>query len=365
MSARPTPVTLLTGFLGSGKSTLLTRILRDPRFSDTAVVVNEFGEVGLDGALVEHSREQLVEMTSGCLCCTIRGDIRQTLLALHRRREQGEIPTFDRLVVETTGLADPAPVIHTLMSEARLASRYMLGGVVTTVDAITAESALARHAECVKQVAVADRVVLTKTDMVKDPASRADLSELRAQLRRLNPGAPLLDRNDPQLDLRQLLDTALYDPASKGFAVQEWLNAEAYAADGDAHHHHHHHGHDHEHDVNRHGTDIEAFSLVLDEPISTFAFTVGLQLLIANQGEDLLRVKGILNLAEKPETPVVIHGVQHVLHEPIWLDRWPSEDRRSKLVFITRNIPRETIETFFKAWQSIGDKKALAALGIS
>lgn len=355
MNNGPTPVTLLTGFLGSGKTTLLTRVLRDPRFGDTAVVVNEFGEIGLDGMLVEHSREQLVEMTSGCLCCTIRGDIRQTLLSLHDRRERGEIPAFNRLVVESTGLADPAPVIHTLMTEPRLAHRFMPGGIVATVDALTGESSLAHHEECVKQIAVADRIVLTKTDMVNDAATRAELVKLREDMRRLNPGAVILDRNDPQFDLKHLFDTSLYDPATKGFEVQRWLNAEAYM-DGEhshQHHHgHHHHGHEHDYDVNRHGENIRAFSLILDEPIDIMAFTVALELLIANQGADLLRVKGIVNLTEKPEKPVVIHGVQHILHEPIWLDAWPSADRRSKIVFITRNIAKETIERFSKHGRS-------------
>lgn len=349
MMANAIPVTLLTGFLGSGKSTLLTRVLHDPRFSHTAVVVNEFGEVGLDGILVEHSREELVEMTSGCLCCTIRGDIRKTLLDLHHRQEQGKIPAFDRLVVESTGLADPAPVIHTLMTEERLAGRYRLGGVVTTVDTVNAESSLARHVECVKQVAVADRIVLTKTDLAKDPASRTELKKLRDGLSRLNPGAPILDRNDQRFDMRRLFDTSLYDPATKGFEVRGWLNAEAFEDDHHAHH-------DHEHDINRHGTEVQAFSLVLDEPVSTVAFTVALELLIANRGADLLRVKGIINLAEKPDTPVIIHGVQHIFHEPVWLDKWPTEDRRTKLVFITRNIPQETIETFFRAWQRLDDE---------
>ena len=341
------PVTLLTGFLGSGKSTLLTRILRDPRYARTAVVVNEFGEIGLDGFLVEHSSEQIVEMTSGCLCCTIRGDIRETLLDLHRRREMGDIPAFDRLVVETTGLADPAPVIHTLMADRQMAGRFALSGVITTVDAVTAEFTLERHAECVKQVAVADRIVLTKTDLVTDPVSRSDLGKLRQALARLNPGAPILDGNERQFDHESLFDTALFSPSDKSVDVLEWLNAEAYA---DNHHDHHHHSHD----VNRHGADIQAFSLVLDEPVSAPAFIIALELLFANQGEDLLRVKGIVNLAEKPDKPVVIHGVQHILHEPLWLDRWPTEDRRTRLVFITRNIPEETIRSFFTAWQKFG-----------
>lgn len=371
MGAETIPVTLLTGFLGSGKSTLLSRILSDAAYSDTAIVVNEFGDVGLDQFLVEHSDEQLVEMTSGCLCCTIRGDIRETLQDLHRRRELGEIPRFRRLVVETTGLADPAPVIHTLMTEERLTDNFVLGGVITTVDIVSAESSLSRHEECVKQIAVADRIVLTKTDLAKDPASQNDIRILRQSISRINPGAPILDRNDPGFDFRELFDTALYDPAIKGFEVQEWLNAEAFedandnahhdhAHDDHTHHDHTHHDHahhdhgEHGHDVNRHGTEVQAYSLVLEEPISTMAFTVALELLIANQGADLLRVKGIICLAEKPDNPVIIHGVQHVFHEPVWLDEWPTIDHRTKLVFITRNIPRETIDTFFRAWQRFG-----------
>ena len=366
MTTPAIPVILLTGFLGSGKSTLLSRIIRDPRFSDTAVVVNEFGEVGLDGFLVEHSLEQIVEMTSGCLCCTIRGDVRQTLLNLHRRQADGEVPTFGRLIIETTGLADPAPVLHTLMTDRRLAGRYMLGGVVTTVDIITAELTLERHMESVKQVAVADRIVLTKTDMVQDPASISDLAKLREDIRRLNPGARIVEAQDPEFDFRQLFDASLYDPLTKSMDVQRWLNSEAYDENQESHHHHHHHHHhdnhghhdhhndhdDHHHDINRHGAGIEAFSLILDEPISSTAFTFALDLLISSKGADLLRVKAILNILEKPETPVVIHGVQHIFHDPVWLDSWPDMDRRSKIVFITRDIPKATVETFFDAIMS-------------
>lgn len=363
MSTSPIPVILLTGFLGSGKSTLLSRIIRDPRFSDTAVVVNEFGEVGLDGFLVEHSLEQIVEMTSGCLCCTIRGDVRQTLLSLHKRQADGEVPTFSRLIIETTGLADPAPVLHTLMTDRRLANCYMLGGVVTTVDIITAEMTLERYMESVKQVAVADRIVLTKTDMAQDPASLSDLAKLREDIRRLNPGARIIEAQDPEFDFRQLFDTSLYDPLTKSMDVQTWLNSEAYDEDheshGHDHHHHHSHKHDHHndhdehhHDINRHGEGIEAFSIILDEPISSTAFTFALDLLISSKGADLLRVKGILNILEKPGTPVVIHGVQHIFHDPVWLDSWPDMDRRSKIVFITRGIPKATVETFFDAIMS-------------
>jgi G3E family GTPase len=372
MQTKSIPVTLLTGFLGSGKSTLLTNILGDPSFSDTAVVVNEFGDVGLDGFLVEHSLEQMVEMTSGCLCCTIRGDIRETLLDLHRRRELGEIPYFARLVVETTGLADPAPVIHTLMAEPRLTGIYTLGGVITTVDALAGEPSLTGHVECVKQVAVADRVVLTKTDLAVDLATQATTERLLKAVARINPGVPILDRNDQDFDFRELFDASLYDPRIKGFEVQEWLDAEA--SNGESHHsdHSHHdrthdgadaHDHgEHAHDVNRHGTDVRAYCLVMEEPVSTMAFTTALELLLANQGPDLLRVKGIINLAEKPDNPVIIHGVQHVFHEPVWLDEWPSEDHRTKLVFITQNIPKDTIETFFRAWLHLGEEREVKTL---
>ncbi len=348
------PVTLLTGFLGSGKSTLLNQVLRDPRFRDTAVVINEFGDVGLDGLLIEHRSEQLVEMTTGCLCCTIRGDIRETLMDLHRRRAAGAVSLFTRLVVETTGLADPAPVIHTLMTDPRLAGRYMLGGVINCVDAVNGETTLSHHDESIKQAAVADRMVLTKTDLARGSTARANLARLRAQLNTINPTAPLLERNAPAFDLHNLFDTSLYDPATKTFDVQKWLKAEAFETD--PHDSHGSHGHDQHktHDVNRHGADVRAFSLVLDNPISTAVFRFALDVLIANRGADLLRVKGVVNIAETPDTPFVIHGVQHIFHDPVRLDAWPTADRRTKLVFITRGVSEKTVAALFQAWQPGG-----------
>ncbi len=364
----PIPVTLITGFLGSGKTTLLGQVLRDPRFSDTAVVINEFGEVGLDHALVAASREELVEMTSGCLCCTIRGDIRKTLVDLHARSSAGTIPTFSRLIVETTGLADPAPVLHTLMADPLVWPRYSLGGVITTVDAVNGEATLQRQAEGVKQVAVADRLVLTKTDLLADPAARKASDAFEQTLRRINPGAVILDRAAADFDLRRLFDTALYDPRSKTIDVQRWLNEEAYRA-SDAPDHHHGHAHDHggdhdhhpPHDVNRHGSDIQAFCVVRDRPISGLALSFALELLIANRGADLLRVKGIINVADKPERPCVIHGVQHIFHEPVWLDAWPDADRRTRIVFITRNVPRAAIEPIISAFDGLSVGAGLPA----
>lgn len=335
------PVTLLTGFLGAGKTSLLKRALADPRFADTAVVINEFGDVALDHVLVDAVPEITVEVTDGCLCCTVRGDIRRALLLLVERSERGEIPLFSRLVIETTGLADPAPVIHTLMVDPGLQRCFHLSQIVTLVDSVNALDTLKLHEEARKQVAVADQLVLTKTDLAAPSAS------LLARLSALNPAAPQLSSGLASLDLRLLLGSAdRFDPAARTADVLDWLGAEAVSA------HHHDHSH-HHHDVNRHSDSIEAYTVVLDQPISRFAFGVALELLAANQGADLLRVKGIVCLAEHPDQPVVIHAVQHAFHEPVRLDRWPSNDRRSRIVFIVRDIPKETMERFLSAWTTI------------
>ena len=356
------PVTLLTGFLGSGKSTLLSEILRHSEFQKTAVIVNEFGEVGLDGVLIEHSENQIIEMTSGCLCCTVRGDIRQTLLMLYSKRESGEIPQFERVVVESTGLADPAPVIHTLMSDRFLEHRFMLGGIVTTVDAANGFATIEKHKECEKQVAVADRIVITKTDIKNTGISKEGIDGLRTKLSRLNPTAQIWDRHDGSLKFGNLFDTSLYDPGTKTIDVSKWLNAEAFPAEGDHHHHHHHYAEDgvatdqyvgqHQHDVTRHGQSIRSFTLVLDQPVKLDTFATALEALLFTQASRLLRIKGIVNTVDRPGKPMVIHGVQHIFHDPIWLDDWPDGDHRTKLVFITDGIERATLDEFFKSWIS-------------
>jgi G3E family GTPase len=349
------PVTLLTGSLGSGKSTLLTELLQKLEFANTAIVVNEFGEVGLDGILIEHSKDQIIEMTSGCLCCTIRGDIRQTLLDLHSRRASGDIPAFDRVIVESTGLADPAPVIHTLISDPLLDRRYMLGGVVTTVDALTGLATIENHKECEKQAAVADRILITKTDLAKSPDLKESLCELQAKLLALNPTAIFLDRHKPAFDYNRLFDTSLFDPDTKSINVRSWLNAEA---SSDHHSHGHNQGHDHHHhDVTRHGSDIRSFTLTFDEPVTIEAFASSLEALSLTQGASILRIKGIVNTIDRPGMPLVIHGVQHVFHDPVWLDEWPDEDHQTKLVFITKGIERETLDLFFKSWITLSDGK--------
>lgn len=350
------PVTLLTGFLGSGKTTLLSDILRDPRFANTAVIVNEFGELGLDNLLVERSlpegaEDEMLEMTSGCLCCTIRGDIRESLRRLQKRRLAGEIPAFERLVIETTGLADPAPVIHTLMAE----RHFDLAAVVTLVDCVNNSRTLARQPEAMKQIAMADVLLVSKSDLARDPASRKDLSRLMTSLRRLNPGAAIHDRNDGAFDPARLFGGTRYNPAGKGAEVADWLRAEAFrSAEMKAHAHSHDHRHDD--DVNRHGEEIQAFALIFDAPMERMAFTFALKFLVANQGSDLLRVKGIVAFKDAPERPVVLHGVQHIYHDPRQLNSWPDDDRRSKLVFITRGISRATVEGFFAAWQELEEE---------
>ncbi len=342
------PVSVLTGFLGSGKTTLLGHLLRHPDFARTAVVINEFGEVGLDHELVEASEESFIQLQTGCLCCTIRGDLSLTLEDLLRRREAGSVPRFERVVIETSGLADPAPILHALMTGEALAARLALAGVVATVDAVNGAATLDRQPESVKQAAMADRLVLTKTDL-----AAADPDALRARLAALNPAAPVLRAEHGRIDPAALFDAGLYDPAGKTPEVARWLAAEAHdAAQARAHHHddddddHHHR---HAHDPNRHDAHISTFCLTRDRPIRAVALALFLETLAEHRGADLLRVKGILNIAESPERPAVIHGVQHVFHPPAWLDRWPSEDRRSRLVFITRDIPRAWIEQLLDA----------------
>ncbi len=339
------PVSLVTGFLGSGKTTLLRDILSDPRSAMTAVIINEFGEIGLDGDLVAHNDTQVVETTTGCLCCTIRGDIRNDLLSLYERRALGAIPPFQRAIVETTGLADPAPVLHALMRDRRLDGLYALADVVAVVDAVNGDAVLDRHAEALKQVAMADRLVLSKTDLARDPASREDLEQLRVSLQRLNPGAPIVDRNGAGFDPTKLFPGAtLYDPDRRSATVRAWLDEEDRLA-GSAHADHE----GHVHDVNRHGAAIETFALTFERPLSGRRLHAALQILVANHGERLLRVKGIANVEEQPERPFVFHGVRHVFHEPARLAAWPSDDRRSRLVFVTEDLPCREIEILFGA----------------
>jgi G3E family GTPase len=317
---------ILTGFLGSGKTTLLSRLLRRPEFSRTAVIINEFGEIGLDHDLIEASEDSLVELQTGCLCCKIRNDLATTIHDLLRRRDEGTVAPFTRLVIETSGLADPAPVLQTLMTDAAIAERVVLGAVVTTVDAVNGADTLDREEISAKQAAVADRLLLTKTDLASpQPALLRRLTELNAT-------APVVIARHGEIDLHDLLDGRVYDPRTGSLDVRSWLGPEPGP-------HEHHHDHD----------GIETYALLRREPLRAVTLTLFLETLAEHCGAELLRLKGIVNILESPERPAVIHGVQHVFHPPTWLPDWPSEDRQSRLIFITRGIPRGWVEALLAA----------------
>ena len=341
--ARLTPVIVVTGFLGSGKTTLLNHMLRHPSLADAAVLVNEFGAVGLDHFLVEAMDENTVLLESGCLCCTIRGDLKDSIIALNSRRARGEIPPYRRLIVETTGLADPAPILFTLSADTVLKHHYRLGSVITTVDGVNGLRQLDRHPESVKQATVADRIVLTKSDIADAHA----LARLRARLARINRSAELITAVDGKVDVPHVLRADVYDARTKGAEVRRWLADEA-EKDGTQ---------GHAHDVSRHDAHIHSFTLSFEGALDWTAFGIWLTMLLHTHGERVLRVKGILNVAGI-DAPVVINGVQHVVHPPIHLAAWPSDDRHSHIVFIVDDLPREAIERSLAAFNRIAAEAA-------
>jgi G3E family GTPase len=348
----PIPLSVLTGFLGAGKTTLLNRLLKGDDLSQTAVIINEFGDVGLDHLLVEHVDDGIVLLSTGCLCCTLRGDLIDALERLLRSLDNGRA-VFSRVIIETTGLADPAPVLHILMTHPYLVMRYRLDGIVAVVDAVNGAGTLDAHAEAVKQVAVADRLVLTKTDLIPPPypppqagegrvgADRPSLDALRARLHALNPAAHVLDAAAGEADASRILNCGLYDPANKIPDVKRWLAVEAYAGS------HHHHSHDH--DPNRHDAHIRAFALTTPQAIPAGAFEMFMELVRSLHGPNLLRVKGVVKLAEHPDQPVVVHAVQHLMHPATRLERWPDDDCSTRMVFIVRDIEPRVINELFNA----------------
>jgi G3E family GTPase len=324
------PVTLLTGFLGSGKTTLLNDWLRSPSLAGAAVIVNEIGEIGIDHALIASSSDNTIELSTGCLCCTVRGDLVNTLRELHVKRERNEVRAFDRVIIETTGLADPGPVIQALMTFP-VARRFRLREVVTTVDAVHGASTLDKHPESVKQAAVADEIVVTKLD-VDSVAGEGVIARLKA----LNPGARIHRSAPDRMPAPEDLSGAdIYDPATKGGDVLRWLNAEAYAHDAHEHGHHHH-------DVSRHNAEIGSFCLEFTEPLHWEHVANWLDALVIAHGDDLLRVKGIIDMVGR-ERPIVVQAVQRLFHPPVELPAWPPGGRKSRIVFITRNLARDYV----------------------
>lgn len=358
------PVSILTGFLGAGKSTLLNRILKDPAASNTAVIINEFGDVSIDNFLVESSGDALLELSNGCLCCTVRGELIDTLATLMDGVQTGRLKPIHRVVIETTGLADPAPVMQSVMGNPVIAQNFELDGVVTVVDAVNGISTLDRHPEAVKQAAVADRLVLSKLSMSTPEESDA----LRARLRALNPRAPIVDGDDESTGAAAILVNGLYDPETKIADVGRWLREEvahdhAHEAHGHGHdghghgHDHHDHKHDphdhghHHHDVNRHGANIRSFSIVHDKPIEPVALSMFVDLLRSAHGEKLLRMKAIVAMSDNLERPLVLHGVQSIFHPPERLAKWPDgSDRLTRMVLITQDLPEAFVQDLFAAF---------------
>lgn len=341
------PVSILTGFLGSGKTTLLNQVLSMPGIEETAVLINEFGQTGLDHLLVRAINETMVLLDSGCLCCSLRGDLSDSMRDLSIKRVKGEIPFFTRLLIETTGLADPAPILHTLMSDPLLEAHYHVDGILTVVDAVNGNTTLDRYAESIKQVAMADRLILTKADM----ADYTGMEILRARLRRLNPAAPLLTAGSGDITLAALLDAGPFKSRNRIPDALGWLNDEAYS---------HTHdpdcgcdsgscGHDHHYSLHadsgqRHDSRIASFVLNWDEPLSCDRLTTALSLLLDLCGSNILRIKGILHTDDSPE-PLALHAVQHMLYPLAPIPGLKERGRKTRIVFITHDLPRQTVET--------------------
>ncbi|RUM02564.1 CobW family GTP-binding protein [Rhizobium chutanense] len=356
------PVTILTGFLGAGKSTLLNRILKDPVMKDAAVIINEFGDVGIDHLLVESSGDSIIELSDGCLCCTVRGELVDTLANLMDAVQTGRVKPVKRVVIETTGLADPAPVMQAIMGNPIIATNFQLDGVVTVVDAVNGLQTLDNHEEARKQAAVADRLIVSKKSM-----AGAGTDTLEKRLRALNPRAAMMDADSTDAGSAAVLVNGLYDPKTKIADVGRWLQDEdAHEAhhhhdddrdhhghDHGHHHHHHHHGHAQQgaHDVNRHDASIRSFSIVEEKPIDPMALDMFIDLLRSAHGEKLLRMKAIVSVSDRPDRPLVLHGVQSIFHPPVRLPAWPDpQDRRTRMVLITRDLPEAFVKDLFDAF---------------
>jgi len=369
-------VTLITGFLGSGKTTLLNTLLEHPDMSQAAIIVNEFGEIGLDYDLVERSDENVIQLANGCLCCSVKSDLIDTFRDLYIQRNAGTIPFFDRVIIETTGIADPAPVLQIILTNPMIFNHFALDGVVTTVDTINGVSSLDRFPECVKQAAIADRLIITKIDMVENDKQ---IKILEKRLRVLNPAAPIIATTTQDANPSDLFGTGIFDPTTKALDFENWLQADAYEnqevsepagtvlaePDKEALAYYEKYGHspaevDHHHDPS-----INSFVMVKENPISLNTLNMFLEGLTKEAGPDLLRVKGIIHVHERPDQPAVIQGAQQIFHSIDWMDKWPSDDKRTRIVFITRNIDQEYIEETYNLIERIAERTVAAAENIN
>ncbi|MEO0728862.1 MAG: GTP-binding protein [Pseudomonadota bacterium] len=386
------PVTIITGFLGSGKTTVLNALLRDPAFADSAVLINEFGDVQVDHDLVAEFSDEMIMTTTGCLCCTASSDITQSLFELLQKHESGEIAPFKRVIVETTGLLDPVPVLRALLAEPgptavdqTVAMNFALSRMVALYDMINGSDSLDEHPEAVRQIALSDVVALTKSDLLDDVADANVTSVARSRIGAINPSADIVDRQSEWPTLRNLiLSPTTYDLRTRGEDAIAWLAVDRVApSDEHGHHHdaghdhdhdhhshdhhhndHHHHDHDHHghdhgdhaHDTNRHNDEIRSHVIIVEEPISRMVLELFIGTLKLNAGTRLLRMKGLIALRDDPERPVVVHGVQHLIHPIDQLERWPSDDRRTRIVLIGKHLNvdafREVLLAKSKARQS-------------
>ena len=336
-------ITVLTGFLGSGKTTILTSLIKQKQMVNAAIIINEFGEVGLDHDLIETTDENVIELQNGCICCTIQGDLKKTLLNLIKKMEKGDIPLVNHVIIETTGLADPVPIIHTLMSSLDLQRIYSLDGVITVVDSVNGEATFNAHEEAVKQTAFADIIVLSKTDI----ADKEIVNSLINRIENINPKVSVIKSDKNSLPVSRLLGLNDYNPQNKDWRAREWLEIEKNETSNHLHNHHEHAHYQHDHNVNLHRDGIETFAMVSIQPVSMTSVNFFLELLMSQMGECILRIKGILNIKGE-NRPAVIHGVQHIFHPLEWLEKWPSNDKKSRLVFITKNINKKNIDELFK-----------------
>lgn len=360
------PVSLLTGFLGAGKTTLLNALMQNPAMAGTALLINEFGEVGVDHHLVDKIDDSTVLLDSGCLCCSVQGDLVKALKTLHQRSSRREIPPVARVVIETTGLADPVPVVYTLMEERFIAARYVCDSVLTVVDATHCDAQLDAHPEAVRQVTLADRLLITKSDL----AGSSQLARLSARLAELNPGAPRIEVRHGQVEPARLFGGGVYAPGDKLPDVATWLGEER-ARDAEARRTPpavswtRHGGARAPAHAPRHDGSVSSFVVRLEAPVPWFGLALTLGRILQQYGPQLLRVKGLVNVAGEPR-PRVVQCVQSVAYPPVTLPAWPAEgafeDRRGRLVFITRDLPPDAAEAIRTALAQLpGDAAAIRA----